>query len=298
MLGRSRLMFAGYKDPAAEADIRARGHQQQNIELWNKKWLTEELSGLARMRQWEGAIATFVSAAVPVPGSKPMVTPNEFHYTTVISACGRVGRWHEALNVFSHMVARPDLKPNPYTFSALIHACSEGSKPDVALKVFATMQQYNVPANLYTLTSVVTACSKAGQWQKAIAVLDAAEDSLIAPNEITYTAAIDGCRRAGRWDTAMSLVGQMYKQREVRPTDVTWNTVIKSCAVAGEWGPALQSYSAMRAAGYHPVKYTQDSLEQVFESSEELRGSTEDIAMTSSRAMYMLRMTESYKTKR
>jgi pentatricopeptide repeat domain-containing protein 1 len=242
--------------------------QQQKLQSWTTRWLTDELSSLAKNGSWESALSTFMSV-----GMSNLVQPNTYHYTAVISGCGRAGKWEQSLGIFS-MMRQNKVEANQYTFSALIHSCSEGGKPDYALRAYALMQTSGVPANLHTLTAVVGACAKAGYWEKAISVVTAAEEFLVAPNVMTYTAAMDGCRRAGRWVEAMKLLGVMNRTVDVYPNDITWNTLLNTCGVAHAWAPALHVFAAMKSAGFRAVPFTQECLERAFENTH-LFGSTE-----------------------
>lgn len=239
---------------------------------WASRWLTDELSALAKKGSWEAAIGTFAQ----LHGSN-IVKANEYHYTTVITGCGRGGNWEAAFQTFSHML-QSDVKPNVYTYTTLINIAAQQSNSALALKTYAHMDVKNeVVPNARTLAAVIGACARGGKWQKALAALDSAPAKMIAPNVFMYTSAMDGCRRAGKWEAAISLLDEMKASHdeEVKPNAVTYNTAIQACCDAGAWNPALNVLAAMLADGYEPVQFTKTNLEKCFEDVPELAGKAE-----------------------
>lgn len=234
---------------------------------WASRWLTDELASLAQAGQWDTAIATFTSmtnsavSAAPEPTQhQPVVNSNVYHYTTIISGCGRAMQWEAALSTFSHM-QRSGVEANVYTYTTLIDACAVVDKCDLAFRVFAHMRRHAAaPPNVKTMTSLVKACARQGQWERAMAVLDSCDELLIAPNVLTYTSAIDACKRAGKWEEACALLLRMSDAHQVRPNHITYNAAIASCVPANAWIAGLHVFAKMRSEGFAPVEYTRSNL--------------------------------------
>lgn len=229
---------------------------------WASRWLTDELTALAKQGQWKAALKTLESIQ-----ESSIVTRNVFHYTTVISACGKAKQCDAALKTFQLML-KNGVQPNVFTYTALISACSAVAKADLALSIFAKMKQDDIVPNIRTLSALTTACARAGMWQKCVALVEGAESMLLVPNVFTFSSAIDGCRRCGKWEECIKLLDLMQEKYGVEPNDVVFNNVIHACGSAQQKEPAQQIFARMRAAGYVPVSFTKASLEMAFEGSE------------------------------
>ncbi|CCW63865.1 unnamed protein product [Phytomonas sp. EM1] len=224
--------------------------------------LTNELQGLARAGDWEGALAAFRRIE-----PSTAIRENVFHYTTVLHACGRAGRLREAFEVFDQMKARR-VRPNVFTYTVLIDACGRAGKVEEAFCLFAEMRLRGEAPNVKTLTALAAACARVGRWEKAMAVLRAAEGFAIAPNVLTYTAVMEGCRRAGVCAPALALLARMRDPQNVRPNPVTYNTALGACVAAKDAHAARRVYARMVADGYKPLPYTRDLLGELFKGTE------------------------------
>lgn len=246
---------------------------QARVSSWAARWLTDELNALARVGNWEGA-----KAAVQRVEEANLVQLNVFHYTTVISACGKAGQLDEALSVLNTMRGK-NVEPNVYTYTALINACSGPQRIDVALRLYAEMRLKGVLPNVKTMTALVATCSRCGRWEKAFQVLKECEEQMVPPNVITYTAAMDGCRRAGVCQPAIDLLlSKMREPHQVRPNEVTYNTLLGACKEAKDHRAALGVYARMVADGFRPVPYTKALLAETFHGTL-LDGAADDLAV-------------------
>ncbi len=84
-----------------------------------------------------------------------------------ISACGKSGRWHEALVLF--------------------------------------MDQ--LPKNVILYNSAISACEIQGRWVEALALLSKAYEDHVELTMISFNAAITACKTAGRWQEALHVFG-------------------------------------------------------------------------------------------
>eukprot|EP00672_Neobodo_designis_P011560 CAMPEP_0174868124 /NCGR_PEP_ID=MMETSP1114-20130205/65422_1 /TAXON_ID=312471 /ORGANISM="Neobodo designis, Strain CCAP 1951/1" /LENGTH=287 /DNA_ID=CAMNT_0016103341 /DNA_START=68 /DNA_END=927 /DNA_ORIENTATION=+ len=247
---------------------------------WSSRWLTDELTSLARSGSWDAALETFVN--VSAGGGNAMVSTNVYHYTTLISACARGGHWEPALATFHHMRER-GVAPNVKTYTSVIHACGAASRSDLASRAYALMASSGVHPNVHATTALVTAFARSGSWDKAIAVVVDSEDDLASnPNVFTYTAAMDGCRRAKQGPMAMAVLDRML-ERGVEPNAVTLNTAIAACATTGAWADAAVAFSHMRGRGIKATEYTRANLVAAFAGSP-LDGLADDVLYQQRRA--------------
>ena len=179
-----------------------------------------------------------------------------YHYTTIISACGKAGQWEAALQAFTHM-HHARVAPNIRTYCSVLHSCTRGEKLDLALRAWAMMESDGVVANVFATTAMVSAFSRAGRWDDAIRMTIDAETSPFPnqePNIFTYTAAMDGCRRAARADMAVALLTRM-RERGLRANTVSVATALHACAVARDWQCALRALDHMKADGVMLVPF-------------------------------------------
>jgi pentatricopeptide repeat domain-containing protein 1 len=249
---------------------------------WSSRWLTDELTSLARSGNWDAALETFVN--VSAGGGNAMVSTNVYHYTTLISACARGGHWQPALDTFRHMRER-GVAPNVKTYTSVIHACGAATRSDLASRAFALMASSGVHPNVHATTALVTAFSRSGAWDKAIAVVVDSEDDLASnPNVFTYTAAMDGCRRASQSGMAVAVLQRML-ERGVEPNAVTLNTAIAACATTGKWDEAALAFTHMRGRGMKATEYTRGNLVKAFAGSP-LDGMADDLLFLQRRASH------------
>lgn len=111
-------------------------------------------------------------------------------YSTLISACERVGQWRRALDLFAEM--RPDgCAPNTVTFNSLIKACAQGGQWEKALELFEAMGGEGCRPDVVTFTALINACDKGGQWRTALAMFERMRSCGCKPDSIVYNAVID-----------------------------------------------------------------------------------------------------------
>eukprot|EP00760_Papus_ankaliazontas_P024370 PhM_4_TR2269/c0_g1_i1/m.76851 len=230
----------------------------RRMDVWSQRWLTDELKSYAKDGSWAAAIAAFQKCT-----RTSMVTPNIYHYTTLISACVRGKAWEQALMIHSNMI-QENIEPNTHSLAALLEACRAGQRCDLSLRLLGhAMISGSPPLNAYVSTSVVNACGQQGQWDRAIMVLKELSAKGVEVNVFTYTSAINGCVRAGgKWDTAFMLYNDMTS-RSIRPSSIALHTLLSACTTSQNKEAALEVFAVMRAHGFPITRYTKECMASI-----------------------------------
>eukprot|EP00435_Cladocopium_sp_Y103_P067989 s288_g30.t2 len=100
--------------------------------------------------------------------------PDVVSFSAAISSCEKMGRWQQALELFSQLTG----KPHGTCF-----------------------------ANDFSFNAVISSCEKAGRWQEALHLMSLMVQSTVrrCSDIITYFLAISSCERGGRLQQALNL---------------------------------------------------------------------------------------------
>ncbi|CAM9939827.1 unnamed protein product [Scytosiphon promiscuus] len=153
-----------------------------------------------------------------------------------ISACGRSGRWEQALR----LLRGTDGSGSSNGDGAGVVA------GDVAGKTAADL-------DVYCWSSAVDACGRAGKWREAVSLVEEmqTEEVGISPNVITYNAAITACRKGKQCDRAVALLRDMPR-RGVSPNVASYSSAIAALGDAGRWQDAVSLFREIPDVGLAP----------------------------------------------
>jgi len=177
--------------------------------------------------------------------------PNEYTYTSLITACDKGGQIDRALALLDAALAQDGLKPNAYLFTSAIHACEKGGRWQDALALLERMDKLGVQPNLQTYSAAISACERTGQAKPALGLLERMQREGLTPDVILYSAAMSACGKAGQWQSAERLFGQMVAAG-VSPDVVAYSTLINAFTLGGEWARALDVFQEMEKADVRP----------------------------------------------
>ncbi|VFQ93551.1 unnamed protein product [Cuscuta campestris] len=184
--------------------------------------------------------------------------PDVYSWTTLLSACTKLGEVGYALQVFDQMPQR-----DVAVWNAIITGCAESGYDEVALKLFQKMHSSGVAHDNYTFASVLSLCSldlwrlgrqvhsavvKTGFLSRtsvtnalltmyyncksvsdAFRVFEDADDGVI--DQITYNAMIAGLVSMERNQEALTMFKRMQNVR-LMPTGLTFVSLMSSCSDA------------------------------------------------------------------
>lgn len=185
-------------------------------------------------------------------------TPDVYSWTTLLSACTKLGEVSYACELFDQMSNR-----NVVVWNSIITGCAENGHEEIAFGLFKRMQLLGVRHDNYTFASVLSLCSpeildfgrevhslviktgflarasvinamltmyfNSGSVADAYEVFEEAEDDV--HDQITYNAMIAGLASVGRDVEAF----HMFKDMQdvcLRPTELTFVSVMSLCSCA------------------------------------------------------------------
>ncbi|CBJ29311.1 conserved unknown protein [Ectocarpus siliculosus] len=161
------------------------------------------------------------------------VNPNAYTYNSAIRACGKEGRWAEAVAVFRRMAKR-GVAPDEVSFLAAIEACGKGKEWALAVALLREMSTTPTgprdgegPPRVTgggegerrgcedgaRSTAAVAADQEAGDGgggdeKRKAASLTSAHEPVVA-DVLLYNAAIAACGQAGQWRQAVRLLSEI-----------------------------------------------------------------------------------------
>jgi pentatricopeptide repeat domain-containing protein 1 len=135
------------------------------------------------------------------------ILPNEFTFSSAITACGNCGQWAYALELLDEM-KNSGIKINTTTYNAAITALSKGARLNIkgghdtkidneklwlkATELLEEMKSKRINLDQYTYSAVISCCSSGGRYQEALELIKEMRSGSprIRPNLIAYTGAI------------------------------------------------------------------------------------------------------------
>ena len=172
----------------------------------------------AQTGDWRAAMALLEAQAAPANASS---------FAKTISACGRAGRYEEALSLVSQMRAAGH-EPDTWTYNAVMAACGEW---EVAVATLNDMSESKwAPPDVSSFNTAMSAACGAGEAQRTLELFTRMTDKGLGPDEISYHLAISACRRAGLGARALELVEQMEAQRIPPGEEALTNGLSAWCA--------------------------------------------------------------------
>ncbi|KAJ9170480.1 hypothetical protein P3X46_018585 [Hevea brasiliensis] len=185
--------------------------------------------------------------------------PDVFSYTTLLSACTKMGHVAYAFEIFVEMPQK-----DVAVWNAMITGCVESGNKEIGFGLFRDMCRLGVRHDNYSFASVLSGCNlvtvdfglqvhslaiKTGSLvrisvvnalvtmyfncenvEDAYLVFDEVEDSI--HDQITYNVMINGLVSVGRVEEALIMFRKMLGNG-LRPTEFTFVSLMSSCLYAG-----------------------------------------------------------------
>lgn len=189
------------------------------------------------------ALAVFATAAVwqmalQLLEDSPALCGDAVACGTALRACGRVGRWPEALQLVEQ--AERNRITGTILCNAAITACDVCAQWQRAIALLAHMREGRILEDSITISAAMSACEKGKQWVRALALLAEMKVMLdeqgLQGNAVAFTSALAAL--GGEWQRALLLLEEM-RHDEIFPNDVTYTTVISACGRAVRWEVSL-----------------------------------------------------------
>ncbi|CAN0139589.1 unnamed protein product, partial [Ectocarpus sp. 12 AP-2014] len=140
-------------------------------------------------------------------------------YGAAIGACGRKGRWKEALEILREMEARDDVAGGEWrkALHLLLKMINSGIEPDTIA--------YNAS---------ISASANCGEWQMALKLFDSLFKAGLIPDARTYSAVMIACFKGHQWQKAMELFLRMVSEGKL-PNKQTINILMELLDEAGQY---------------------------------------------------------------
>ncbi|KAH0673061.1 hypothetical protein KY284_024148 [Solanum tuberosum] len=229
-------------------------------------------------------ITPFQQLSPPVPTSvfKEIETPDVYSWTTLLSACTKLGEVGYVCKVFDEMPHR-----NLAVWNAMITGCAESGYHGIALNLFQRMHFLGVRYDNYAFASdmvlldfgrqvhsmvikmgflvrasvinaLVTMYFNCNNDFDAFGVFEEAEDEVLDP--VTYNAMIAGLVSMERAEEALVMFKDILFERLKVKDKVSWNAMITSYAQNCLDSAAISAYIQMQKEGLEPDEFTIGSI--------------------------------------
>jgi pentatricopeptide repeat domain-containing protein 1 len=197
------------------------------------------------------------------------ITPNVFHYTTLMTTLQRAGVWKESVEVFNKM-SSVGVKADVVSYNAAITACAKGEDWQQAWSIFSAMRRDGIEPSVVSYNALLSACERCGQSARALEVFENMSRRGIPCNQVTYNTLISACGKAGKYDVAMRINSDM-KANGVREDVFTLTGLLSACGKAGDWKRALSLVQEFRTMGVKPNVVVYNQVISILGDSQEWR---------------------------
>ncbi|XP_052196835.1 pentatricopeptide repeat-containing protein At3g29290 isoform X2 [Diospyros lotus] len=206
-------------------------------------------------------------------------------YNTMISVCGKVNNWVQALRIWRIMkhngttgtaltyrllvcifvrcgqnelaidaydeVMHNRLDPGDDAMQAIVGACCKEGKWDLALEVFRSMLNRGMKPSLITCNALINSLGKYRKVKLAFRIYSLMKSLGHVPDAYTWNALIGALYKADRHADALQLFERLKKEKNSRVLNShLYNTCLMSCQKLGLWDKALQLLWQMEASGF------------------------------------------------
>lgn len=182
----------------------------------------DALSLSQRMKDTHGPQATN-NINYPSRSSSRVIVPDAHFYSALMTACGRAGRWQEALNLLD------------------------------------TMADDGVPVTCVSYGVAAAACKSSGRWKECLALISEMKAKSIRPDAKMYTAVLNTCATAAASEKQVTLEVDdcvsaacelaLTASAEGVSTPHVWNAALTVCERGGDFSTAEKLFHAAEKAG-------------------------------------------------
>ncbi|KAJ0040452.1 hypothetical protein Pint_27838 [Pistacia integerrima] len=154
--------------------------------------------------------------------------PDVYSWTTLLSACTKMGHVGYACELFDKMPSR-----ELAVYNAMINGCVENGHEDIGISLFREMHKLGIRHDKYSLGSVLSVCD-IGLVELVVA--DASmvfeEAKKFACDNISFNVMMGGLVSLGRVEEALMMFRKML-QASYRPSKLTFVSVMSACFCVG-----------------------------------------------------------------
>ncbi|KAH7292943.1 hypothetical protein KP509_28G004500 [Ceratopteris richardii] len=189
--------------------------------------------------------------------------PNEVTYTTVITACIRLGLLDEARS-FLHEMETHKVPANVVTYNVLLKGYCEALQLANARLLLEDMKKCGIQPDVVTFNTLINGYINIDDSVSALAMFTEMRKSGIAPSKESYTDLIKAFGKNDQPNLAEKVFQEMQQDRRVNVDIISWNALIHSYSQAGHIEGAKMAFQRMKDAGHVPTVSTYGSLVKGF----------------------------------
>jgi len=192
-------------------------------------------------------------------------------FNTVIDACGRLGRFNDALELL-YQARRNGVQPDVRTYNGVLSACAKSGAWSEARDTLKALKASDVKPDAHSFIHTMQACRKADRYTATMEVLADMSKAGITPSVVAYNTALGVASSRGLSIKAGEIMDNMAASK-VRPNIITYNTAIRAFAKGKDLNRALDTALSMPKNKVPIQGRTLEALFLAFYNSESLPNS-------------------------
>nr|XP_004250591.1 pentatricopeptide repeat-containing protein At1g31430 [Solanum lycopersicum] len=175
-----------------------------------------------------------------------MPMKNVICWTSMVLGYVNNGQLDEARKLFERSPVR-DL----VLWTTMINGYVQFNCVDDAMDLFRSMQIQGIKPDKYTLVALLTGCAQLGALQQGEWIHDYMKENRITVTAVVGTALIEMYAKCGCIEKSK----EIFDELEEKDT-ASWTSIICALAMSGNTRKALELFSEMEQAGFHPDDIT------------------------------------------
>ncbi|CAE7199051.1 unnamed protein product [Symbiodinium natans] len=190
--------------------------------------------------------------------SERKVQRSVFGYSLAISACQKLSKWPQAIDLLDFMLLQA-VSPDVYSFTSTVTSCAADGQWQLAAALLHDMQELQVLPNQVTYASFVGSFGKEGKWQRVLDVLYQIQSRRDLLDSFSCAAAVSACTRATKWHLGLRCF-QTLQRQGLTLSEVGFNTAISACSKGSLWQEAMDLLHDMRVCRLAPDLITYNAI--------------------------------------
>lgn len=190
---------------------------------------------------------------------KMTIKPSEYTYSLVIKAVGHSRGWQYALHLLKEIETQDSLRLDTVAYNTLISVCGRVGKWKEVHQLWGKLKQKGCKETMVTYRLLVSTFVQSDQVELALQAYHDMTNNGWKPNEDVLKGLTCVCAKGGQWILALDFFQKMV-DLGTKPSKITYNTLINSLGKAQEVDLAFKTYEHMQAVGHRADAYTMRAL--------------------------------------
>lgn len=165
-------------------------------------------------------------------------------YNTIISLCGKVNDWVQALRIWRCMKDN-GIIGTIVTYRLLVCIFVRCDQHELAIDAYLELVHNGFEPGEDEMQAVIGACSKEGSWELALEVFESMLEKELRPNLITCNTLINTLGKEGKAKVAFRIYGLMKSLGHLSD-EYTWKALLNSLYRANRHGDVLEFFERIR----------------------------------------------------